>query len=82
MALFASPPKLLVAYPHPCNHTRPLFFILDSVHILKCIRNNWLNQKLDGKSLTFPHLQFGNICTSNNGENALQVFYQSKSFIV
>ena len=78
MALFASPPELRVAYPHPCNHTRPLFFILDSVHILKCIRNNWLNQKLDGKCLTFPHFQFGDICTSNNGENAFASFLSIK----
>ena len=74
IALFASPSELRVAYPYPCNHTRPLFFILESVHILKCIRNNWLNQKLDGRSLTFPHFQFADICTSNNGENAFASF--------
>ena len=78
MALFASPPELRVAYPHPCNHTRPRFFILDSVHILKCTLNNWLNQKLDGKCLTFSHFQFGDICTSDNGENAFASFLSIK----
>ena len=78
MALFASPPELRVAYPHPCNHTRPLFFILDSVHILKCIHHNWLNQKLHEKCLTFPHFQFGDICMSNNEENAFASFSSIK----
>ena len=36
---FSSPPKLSVGHPHPCESSRPLFFVLDSVHILKCIRN-------------------------------------------
>ena len=40
LSKFASPPQLYIVYPHPCNAPRPLFFLLDSVHILKCIRNN------------------------------------------
>jgi hypothetical protein len=27
------------------DNSRPLFFIIDSVHILKNIRNNWINRK-------------------------------------
>ena len=61
MSSFASPPQLSIAYPHPCNPIRPLFYILDSVHILKCIRNNWFNQKLDRKCFKFPPFKFGNI---------------------
>jgi hypothetical protein len=29
---------------HPCDPQRQLFFLFDSVHLLKCIRNNWINQ--------------------------------------
>ena len=36
--------KKSIVYPHPSDNARPLFLILDSVHILKCIRTNWLNQ--------------------------------------
>ena len=68
MSSYVSPPKLSVTYPHPSEPTRPLFFILDSVHILKCARNNWLNQKNIGKCFTFPPFQFGDICTSQSSD--------------
>ncbi|KAG0410260.1 hypothetical protein HPB47_012621 [Ixodes persulcatus] len=35
----------------------PLFFVIDSVHILKCIRNNWLNQGNDRHVFYFPEFQ-------------------------
>lgn len=28
---------------HPFDSARKLFFLFDSVHLLKCIRNNWIN---------------------------------------
>lgn len=33
-------------YPHPCDSERPLFYCVDSVHIIKSVRNNWVNQKI------------------------------------
>ncbi|KAH8025146.1 hypothetical protein HPB51_003988 [Rhipicephalus microplus] len=33
---------------------QPLFHVVDTVHLLKCIRNNWLNQKDDDKSFLYP----------------------------
>ena len=30
--------------PHSCDPNRPLFLIFYFVHIIKCVRNNWLNQ--------------------------------------
>ncbi|XP_049767201.1 uncharacterized protein LOC126100618 [Schistocerca cancellata] len=54
MALFSSPPKLSIVYPHPANPTKPLFFIIDSVHILKCICNNRVNQKDSQVLLKYP----------------------------
>ncbi|XP_049801053.1 uncharacterized protein LOC126236056 [Schistocerca nitens] len=53
MALCSSPPKLSIVYPHP---TKPLFVIIDSVHILKCICNNWVNQK--HSQVLLKYLQF------------------------
>ncbi|KAH8037209.1 hypothetical protein HPB51_009002 [Rhipicephalus microplus] len=31
-------------FPHPSDPHRPLFFVIDPVHLLKCVRNNWLKQ--------------------------------------
>lgn len=54
MSYFAKPPQLSVAYPHPTDNTRYLFFMFDSVHLLKCIRNNWIGQKDVEQTMTFP----------------------------
>ena len=58
MSLFSSPPKKSIVYPHPSDNSRPLFFILDSVHILKCISNNWLDQKTDNQCIIYPSFDF------------------------
>ena len=43
---------LQISYPHPVDPERPLFFMFDSVHILKCIRNNWI--RLINQCMMFP----------------------------
>ena len=35
MSFFAHPPKLSIVYRHPYQNDRPLFFMYDSVHLLK-----------------------------------------------
>jgi hypothetical protein len=62
---FATPPTLSIVYPHPVNPTRPLFFIIDCVHLLKCIRNNWINQKNDDTCLFFPDFE-DSLCGDTN----------------
>ncbi|KAH9366007.1 hypothetical protein HPB48_016606 [Haemaphysalis longicornis] len=51
MSLFAESPQLSIVYPHPADKSRPLFYVVDPVHILKCLRNNWINQKNPGDLL-------------------------------
>ena len=40
---------------HPCCSERKLFFLFDSVHLLKCIRNNWLGQSDSERTYCFPN---------------------------
>ena len=54
MSFFAHPPKLSIVYRHPYQNDRPLFFMYDSVHLLKCIRNNWVGQKDTNQTMKFP----------------------------
>ena len=54
MSYFHSPPQCSTVYRHPAQNSRPLFFMFDSVHLLKCIRNNWINQKTFDKCMQFP----------------------------
>ena len=52
-----SPLKILEPrVPPPCDINRGLFLTIDFVHILKTIRNNWLNQQSDSKLFSYPDL--------------------------
>ncbi|XP_049962022.1 uncharacterized protein LOC126482089 [Schistocerca serialis cubense] len=44
---FSTPPDVKIKYDHPVQSSpnRPLYYFLDTVHILKCICNNWFKQK-------------------------------------
>nr|XP_054933828.1 uncharacterized protein LOC129387969 [Dermacentor andersoni] len=54
MSYFAKPASVSIVYQHPADPSRPLFFVVDPVHIIKCIRNNWLNQRNIDKCMYFP----------------------------
>ena len=51
-------------------HIQFSFFILDSVHILKCIRNNWLGQKDASKCMIFPKFCFNGNQELDNVQSA------------
>ena len=68
MSLFANPLQLSIVYPHPVDSSHPLFFVLDAVHIIKCIKNNWINQKTASASMMYPPFNFDFI-KSNNSPN-------------
>lgn len=57
VSLLSNPPKLSIVYKNPADFTKPLFFLFDSVHLLKCIRNNWLNQKSSAKEMFYPEFR-------------------------
>ncbi|GFX92633.1 transposable element P transposase [Trichonephila clavipes] len=57
MSNFSFPPKLSIVHPHPSDSSNPLFFVIDSVHIFRCIRNNWINQKNAGQCFYFPDFE-------------------------
>jgi len=50
---------------HPCAAHRKLFFLFDSVHLLKCIRNNWLGQSDVDNTFAFPDIEDGSICKAS-----------------
>ncbi|KAH8033731.1 hypothetical protein HPB51_015720 [Rhipicephalus microplus] len=59
LSFFSDTPKFYIGlwvYAHPHDPFRPLFFVLDSVHILKCIRNNCLNQRSRGTCMFSPDI--------------------------
>ena len=55
--LFSPNKQLETSVPHPSDNKRKLYVTYDFVHILKCIRNNWLNQKDIRKTFHFTNFQ-------------------------
>ena len=49
--------KLQPVVPHPVDSTRSLYLIFDFVHLLKSIRNNWLNVK-DHDKIANYHISY------------------------
>jgi hypothetical protein len=61
---------------HPCDNSRKLFFLFDTVHLFKCIRNNWINQKDSDQTLIFPDMIDTNLI--NNAKfNVLKQLHDS-----
>ena len=61
--LFSNSSQLEHCVPHLVDSSRSLFFLFDFVHILKTIRNNWLNQTDYNRTFTFP--SFENFAMTN-----------------
>ncbi|GBP49242.1 hypothetical protein EVAR_96550_1 [Eumeta japonica] len=57
MSNFVTPPATQIVYKHPVDQNKPLFYIFDSTHILKNIRNYWANQA--DELLLFPKFNSG-----------------------
>lgn len=54
--LFFPNNSLQVSITHPLDPQRLLFFIFDVVHILKCIRNNWISKRTHKCQFLFPDI--------------------------
>lgn len=64
--LFSPTNTLDYIVPHILDADRPLFLMFDFVHILKTIRNNWVNQKDYRRSFSYPNFEdFSTIYTAS-----------------
>ncbi|GBM85554.1 hypothetical protein AVEN_199751-1 [Araneus ventricosus] len=71
MSQFVSPSHSYpIVYPHPVDDKRPLFFMIDTVHLLKNIRNNWINQKNSNKYMFF--LKFLETISEKSSEDCIK----------
>ena len=65
----------------PVDPSNKIFLLFDSVHILKCIRNNWINLKNYKKTFTFPDLDnFQNLMRASFAE--LETIYNVEMSMV
>ena len=56
--LFSPVGKLETCVPHPCVPNKSLYLTFDFVHILKSVRNNWLNLKSSYKCFFYPDFDY------------------------
>ena len=72
--LLGNSKEILSHVQHPNNNQRSLYLMFDFVHIIKTIRNNWLNQKDFNCTFIFPH--FEDILHSNYPMRLSQAAFQ------
>ncbi|KAF2885617.1 hypothetical protein ILUMI_20559 [Ignelater luminosus] len=76
ISYFSNPPEVKIVYPNPADENKPLYFVIDTVHILKNIRNNWLNKRNQG----FKYPNFSNMEISETVSfEALKEMHASES---
>lgn len=63
-----------IVYPNPADKSKPLFYLNDSVHIFKCIRNNWLNLKTYRKTFCYPDFENNDILRYASFEAIREVY--------
>jgi hypothetical protein len=51
---FAGKEPLEKGVPNPNHPGKLIFFLFDTVHILKCVRNNWINQLDNNQTFNYP----------------------------
>ena len=59
LKMFSPKSKQEIKVPHPFDKHKNMFLTFDFVHMLKAIRNNWLNQKDFEKTFQYQILENG-----------------------
>jgi hypothetical protein len=69
--------NLLSYIDHPFNSERKLFFLFDTVHLLKCIRNNWLGQITVDHTFFCPGIVEPGVCRASF-EHVRELYHSEK----
>ena len=74
--------SLQLTCPNQSDPTRSIFLMFDPVHIVKCIRNNWIYQKDINTTLTFPSIDhyFSGIFPYNLPNASFKDIYKSEQY--
>jgi hypothetical protein len=71
---------------HPCCVNRKLFFLFDTVHLLKSVRNNWLGQADAEKTFSFPNFPCSDdvhqVVSRASFSHVRRLYYSEKDNIV
>ena len=59
--LLSGTDHLVPYFINPYKTSNKIFLLFDTVHILKCLRNNWINLKEIAKEFVFPDFSDSNI---------------------
>ena len=67
---------------NPFDPTHKIFLLFDTVHLLKSVRNNWLNQGNDEQSFIFPYIEDERIVLSANLKDLKEVHFSEENNLV
>ena len=68
--------------PHinnPINPDHKIYLLFDTVHLLKCIRNNWINDA--EKTLTYPNFCDHDLIMHASFRNLFTIYHMEKESI-
>ena len=66
---------------NPFNTERKLFFLFDSAHLLKCVRNNWIGQINNDHSFLCPGIVEQTTCTASF-DHIRQLYHAEKNNLI
>lgn len=80
--LFTPNKTLQASIVHPLDSSRKLFFMFDTVHMLKSIRNNWETKRNVNKTLHFPDMTNHSVMLSAQYKHMELLYEKEKNSLV
>ena len=71
--------NLQQSIPSPFKSTDRLFFLFDTVHLLKCIRNNWLAQKDEEMTFIYPSMHSSGCVLKASFGHVRKLYFEEKT---
>ena len=80
--LLSGTDHLVPYFINPYKTSNKIFMLFDTVHLLKCLRNNWINLKDTAKEFVFPDFSDSNVISKACFAYLVTMYHMEKKSIV
>ena len=80
--LLSGTDHLVPYFINPYKTSNKIFMLFDTVHLLKCLRNNWINLKDTAKEFVFPDFSDSNVIRKACFAHMVTMYHMEKKSIV
>ena len=80
--LLSGTDHLVPYFINPYKTSNKMFMLFDTVHLLKCLRNNWINLKDTAKEFVFPDFSDSNVIRKACFAHLVTMYHMEKKSIV